>query len=38
MGYDGQSWSAALYLFALDAVQRGEVNVFNLEHGWGGES
>jgi len=23
MGFDGQSWSAALYLYALDAVRRG---------------
>lgn len=25
MGYDGQSWSAALYLFAAEAVERGAV-------------
>jgi len=24
MGYDGQSWSAAMYLYALDAVRRGK--------------
>jgi glycogen debranching enzyme len=34
MGYGGQSWSAAMYLFACDCVERGEVNVFNAEGGW----
>lgn len=34
MGYGGQSWSAALYLYAADAVERGEVRVFNREQGW----
>lgn len=28
MGFAAQSWSAAMYLYALDAVERGEVNVF----------
>jgi glycogen debranching enzyme len=28
MGYDGQSWSAALYLFAQEAVRRGKVPIF----------
>lgn len=35
MGYDGQSWSAALYVFAHDAVRQGRVPVFNPEDGWG---
>jgi hypothetical protein len=34
MGYAGQSWSAAMYLFAADAVEHGRVHVFNREHGW----
>jgi hypothetical protein len=34
MGYGGQSWSAALYLFAAEAVERGEVRVFNREQRW----
>jgi len=34
MGYDAQSWSAALYLYAQDCVERGEVRVFNPECGW----
>jgi hypothetical protein len=28
MGYDGQSWSAATYLYAVDAVERGGPRVF----------
>ncbi|MBM7551515.1 amylo-alpha-1,6-glucosidase [Thalassobacillus pellis] len=28
MGYGGQSWSLAMYLFAEHAVDKGEVNVF----------
>lgn len=28
MGYDCQSWSAAMYIFAQDCVERGSVNVF----------
>ena len=35
MGYAGQSWSTAMYIFAHDAVQRGRVHVFNPEQGWG---
>jgi glycogen debranching enzyme len=35
MGYGGQSWSTAMYLFACDAVQRGRVRVFDMESGWG---
>ena len=34
MGYGGQSWSAAMYLFAADAVELGRVNVFNPDQGW----
>ncbi len=34
MGYAGQSWSAAMYLFAVEAVKQGRVPVFNPEHGW----
>jgi glycogen debranching enzyme len=37
MGYDHQSWSAALYIFAQDCVEQGWLNVFNPEHGWGNE-
>ncbi len=35
MGFGGQSWSAAMFVFAHDAVERGHVNVFNRENGWG---
>jgi glycogen debranching enzyme len=34
MGFGGQSWSAAMYVFAHECVQRGVVNVFNGENGW----
>jgi len=34
MGYAGQSWSAAIYLFAVEAVKQGRVPIFNSEHGW----
>ncbi|MDT8305814.1 MAG: glycoside hydrolase 100 family protein [Anaerolineae bacterium] len=34
MGYAGQSWSAALYLFAHDAVAADQVSVLNDENGW----
>lgn len=34
MGFAGQSWSAAMYLYACDAVERGMVKVFNADHGW----
>ena len=34
MGYAGQSWSAAMFLFAADAVEHGHVHIFNREHGW----
>ncbi len=35
MGFAGQSWSAALYLFAEAAVRQGELSVFNRLNGWG---
>jgi len=35
MGFAGQSWSAAMYLYAVDAVERGQVRVFAPEDGWG---
>lgn len=35
MGFAGQSWSAAMYLFAYDAVANGQVRVFNPANGWG---
>lgn len=34
MGYSGQSWSTAMYLYACDAVSRAEVRIFNRERGW----
>jgi hypothetical protein len=34
MGYAGQSWSAAMYLYAADAVEHGRPHIFNQEHGW----
>lgn len=34
MGFDGQSWSAAMYLYAADAVERGEPAVFGTGSGW----
>ena len=34
MGYARQSWSAAMYLFAADAVEQSRVSIFNSEHGW----
>jgi len=34
MGFAGQSWSAAMYLFAADAVGRGRLQIFNPERGW----
>jgi glycogen debranching enzyme len=34
MGYGGQSWSTAMYIFAHDCVERGNVNIFNREFGW----
>jgi glycogen debranching enzyme len=34
MGYARQSWSAAMYLFAADAVEGGRVHIFNQQQGW----
>jgi glycogen debranching enzyme len=34
MGYGGQSWSTAMYIFAHDAVEQGRLNVFNQNHDW----
>jgi hypothetical protein len=34
MGYAGQSWSAAMYLYAVDAAEHSRVNLFNRDHGW----
>ena len=34
MGFGGQSWSAALYLLACDAVAHGRVQIFNADEGW----
>jgi hypothetical protein len=36
MGFDSQSWSAALYLFASEAVQRGSVPLLG-DPEWGRE-
>lgn len=35
MGFDGQSWSAALYLYALDAVRRGAPALIAMAEGAG---
>ena len=35
MGYAGQSWSTAMYLYAHDAVRQGRARVFSREQGWG---
>jgi glycogen debranching enzyme len=34
MGFAGQSWSAAMYIFAHDAVTNGQVRLFNPANGW----
>ncbi len=34
MGYAGQSWSTAMYIFAHDAVEHGRVSIINSENGW----
>ena len=34
MGFAWQSWSAAMYLFAANAVEHGRVHIFNNDHGW----
>lgn len=35
MGYAGQSWSTAMYIYAHDAVRQGRAHVFSREQGWG---
>jgi glycogen debranching enzyme len=35
MGYPGQSWSTAMYLYAQEALERRAVPVFGLDQGWG---
>ena len=34
MGYPGQSWSAAMYIVAHDAVERGRVNILYEANDW----
>lgn len=34
MGYDGQSWSTAMYIFAQNAVENGQVSIINRQNGW----
>jgi glycogen debranching enzyme len=34
MGFAGQSWSAAMYIFAQHAVHTGTVSIFNPGSGW----
>ena len=34
MGFGGQSWSAAMFLYACHAVEHGAPNVFYAGHGW----
>ena len=34
MGYGGQSWSTAMYLYAHDAVTRGRAAIFDPADGW----
>lgn len=34
MGYAGQSWSTAMYIYAYECVKRGEVIVFNASQSW----
>ncbi|MCA1554785.1 MAG: glycoside hydrolase 100 family protein, partial [Chloroflexi bacterium] len=36
LGFAGQSWSAAMYLYAADAVAHGHVRVFDADAGWTG--
>jgi glycogen debranching enzyme len=35
MGYPSQSWSAAMYVYAQQAVTQGQVSIFNSAAGWG---
>lgn len=34
MGYGGQSWSLALYVYAHEAVRQGRAPLFNADDGW----
>ncbi len=34
MGFGQQSWSAGMYIYAHDAVNRGRVSLFEVHHGW----
>jgi glycogen debranching enzyme len=34
MGFPHQTWSAAMYIYAHDAVEHGRPAVFNSDHGW----
>jgi glycogen debranching enzyme len=34
MGFANQSWTAAMYVYAHDAVERGELHGFNRKEGW----
>lgn len=34
MGFPGQSWSAAMYIYAHETVRQGRCPVFNEDHGW----
>ncbi|MEH7095785.1 amylo-alpha-1,6-glucosidase [Neobacillus vireti] len=38
MGYGGQSWSTAMYIFAENAVEMGQLTIFNKENNWGCQS
>ena len=33
-GFRGQSWSAAMFVYAHECVRRGECPVFNAGEGW----
>jgi hypothetical protein len=34
MGFANQSWTAAMYIYAHDAVANGMLHVFNRKEGW----
>jgi len=38
MGFDGQSWSAAMYIYAYEAVRRGAPPFFGSDAGWSATS
>ncbi len=38
MGYDRQSWSAAMYLFAAECIEHGKVPIFNRETIWSADA